>query len=111
KALASGEKQFYNFYFHTYPRSIPQAKLIKSLLTANGIDPSQCMRWDTDSPNTVMSARRIASRPIVFKYCIHSNENLTGHNAVPMYYVPQLMKAMTLKQQEAMLSAKPEQAL
>lgn len=105
KQLAHGDKQFYNFYFHTYPRSIPQAKMVKSLLAQNGFDPARCMRWDTDSPNIVMTPKRIANRPIVFKYAINGDETLSGHNAVPTYYIPQLIKAMSLKQQTTMLSS------
>lgn len=106
RALAGGEKQYYNFYFHTYPRSNQQAKMVKKLLEQNKIEPTTCMRWDTDSPNAIMKADRIANRPIIFKYSINGDEKITGHNAVPMYYIPQFMKAMSQKQQAQMVAAK-----
>lgn len=78
------------------------------LLAANKLDSSKCMRWDTDDPDGIMAAKRISNRPIVFKYCINGDEKVTGHNAVPMNYIPQLMKVMRLKHEESMLSSQPD---
>lgn len=107
KQLASGEKQFYNFYFHTYPRSNVQAKLVKNLLASNGLESNKILRFDTGDPNTIMSAEKIASKPIIFKYSINGDEKLSGHNAVPLYYIPQFIKAMNLRQQgDAQIASK-----
>jgi hypothetical protein len=102
--LATGQKQFYNFYFHTYPRSVKQAQLLQRLFKEKGYQVSECMRWDTDAPNSVMSAERIAKRPVVFKYAINGDENLSGHNAVPTYYIPEFMKSLSIRKQGTMLA-------
>jgi len=91
--LGSGEKQFHNFYFHTWPASLQQMQRVKKMLTAAKVK-SPATKFDTADAYTVMDAEKIASKGIVYKYSMAGiDQNWIGHNAVPKVYIPQMLKA------------------
>lgn len=95
-SLAKGEKQYHNFYFHTWPASLQQMNRIKKMLKTAKIDNAYT-KFDTADAHTLMDAEKIASRSIVFKYSmVGIDENTIGHNAVPKVYIPEFLKATAL---------------
>jgi hypothetical protein len=97
--LSAGKKQYYNFYFHTWPASVQQMHRVKQLLTNKKLGLS-CMRADLEDPHTVMEPEKVATRSIVFKNTMANIDNtFTGHMAAPKTYIPVVLKAMALRQQ------------
>ncbi len=91
--LGSGEKQFHNFYFHTWPASLQQMQRVKKMLAAANVQ-NPATKFDTADAYTVMDAEKIASKGIVYKYTMAGiDENWIGHNAVAKVYMPQMLKA------------------
>jgi hypothetical protein len=96
--LASGKKQYNNFYFHTWPASVQQLHRIKQMLTAQKL-PDHCMRCDLEDPHTVMEAEKVATRSIIFKNTMANiDDTFTGHMATAKTYIPVVLKAMALRQ-------------
>jgi hypothetical protein len=92
-ALASGKKQYQNFYFHTWPASLQQMKRVQKMLEeAHVQNPST--KFDTADANTLIDADKVASKGILYKYSmVGIDENTIGHNAVPKTYIPVFLKA------------------
>jgi hypothetical protein len=96
--LASGKKQFYNFYFHTWPASVQQMHRVKQMLAAKKL-PISCLRCDLEDPHTVMPAEKVATRSIVFKNTMANiDDTFTGHMAAPRTYIPVVLQAYALRQ-------------
>jgi hypothetical protein len=92
-ALASGQKQYQNFYFHTWPASLQQMKRVQKMLADAKVNHAST-KFDTADAYTVMDPEKIASKGIVYKYSMAGiDENTIGHNAVPKTYIPVFLKA------------------
>jgi len=97
--LSADKKQYYNFYFHTWPASVQQMHRIKQMLAAKKL-PIHCLRCDLEDPHTVMPPEKVATRSIVFKNTMANIDTVfTGHMATPRTYIPVVLKAMALRQQ------------
>jgi hypothetical protein len=91
--LASGHKQYHNFYFHTWPASLQQMKRVQKMLKEADVKHAST-KFDTADAHTVMDSEKIASKGIVYKYSMAGiDENTIGHNAVAKVYIPQFLKA------------------
>lgn len=98
--LASGKKQYYNFYFHTWPASLQQMKRVQKMIADAHIEKAYT-KFDTADAHTLMDADKIASRGIVYKYSmVGIDENTIGHNAVPKTYIPEFLKAAGMTGQQ-----------
>lgn len=97
--LASGKKQYYNFYFHTWPASVQQLHRVKQMLAAKNL-PLHCLRCDLEDPHTVMPPETVATRSIIFKNTMANiDDTFTGHMATARTYIPVVLQAMALRQQ------------
>jgi hypothetical protein len=92
-ALSKGEKQYQNFYFHTWPASLQQMKRVQKMLADAKVDHAST-KFDTADAYSVMEPLTIGSKGIVYKYSMAGiDDNTIGHNAVPKTYIPQFLKA------------------
>lgn len=97
--LHKGEKQYSNFYFHTYPQSLQQMNRVKKMLADAKLGTGS-MRADTSDPHTVLEPERIAIRGITYKYTMAGiDETYTGHMAAPKVYIPLVLQAMKLREE------------
>lgn len=79
--LASGRKQFYNFFEGTSNYSTQLANRMRSLI------PGAAILTDYNNPKAVLDAATLARYPIVFKYSTAYDGDATPHYAMPHLYV------------------------
>lgn len=91
--LASGKKQYQNFYFHTWPASLQQMTRVKKMLNQAKVAHAST-KFDTADAFSLMDSDKLASKGIVYKYTmVGIDKNTIGHNAVPKTYIPVFLKA------------------
>jgi hypothetical protein len=97
KQLASGEKQYHNYFFHTYPQSFSQMRRVQKMLTASAVQNPLILR-DTIRQHEVLPAQKIAKYSIVYKNTMLSDEKFTGHQAAAQVYLPEVLKSLSIRQ-------------
>src|SRR5262249_2176571 len=100
QALASGRKQYHNFFFDTKRNSVAQYERVQQMLQAAGIQyPSlTCDLWHE---TRTLDASHLSRRGIVYKYTTTSTPEFIPHQNVAKVYFPIAMKAWTLRIQTA----------
>lgn len=93
RAIASGEKVYYNFFFDTVDNTRAQMKVVDQILETQHI-PNRIVFKDLTNPEEILPLSAIEHHRIVYKWTTLSTSDFISHQQVVNDYFPLVIQAL-----------------